>query len=141
LFSGEETELPLPLDGQRLMEVIEQLRRTPVGLDSTLGRTVPFGVAYHHAGLYLGSMTSIRRWPSSGNGNSVSSPENNNYDWSRWGRFSRLLKNLGLTAFIWNLVSILASLFIDRFKPMVTLSLHLRTTIMIGQDGADLAGY
>ena len=33
------------------MDVVEQLKRTPVGLDSTLGRTVPFGVAYHHAGL------------------------------------------------------------------------------------------
>jgi hypothetical protein len=29
----------------------------------------------------------------------------------------------------------------DHLVVMVTLSLHLRTTIMIGQDGADLAGY
>ncbi|VDI52041.1 DNA polymerase theta, partial [Mytilus galloprovincialis] len=49
--NGEKEELPLPLNGNSLMDVVEQLKRTPVGLDSTLGRTVPFGVAYHHAGL------------------------------------------------------------------------------------------
>ena len=42
--------LVLPLDQFTLRDVVEQLRRTPVGLDSVLGRTVPFGVAYHHAG-------------------------------------------------------------------------------------------
>ncbi|XP_053395972.1 DNA polymerase theta-like [Mercenaria mercenaria] len=43
--------LVLPLDQSALRDIIEQLRRTAVGLDSVLGRTVQFGVAYHHAGL------------------------------------------------------------------------------------------
>lgn len=43
----------LPLSRASLQEVVEQLRRTPVGLDSTLGKTVPYGVAYHHAGKVL----------------------------------------------------------------------------------------
>ena len=33
-----------------LQDVVEQLRRTPVGLDQMLGRMVPWGAAYHHAG-------------------------------------------------------------------------------------------
>lgn len=40
----------LPIDRNTLTDVVEQLRRTPVGLDVMLGKTVPFGVAYHHAG-------------------------------------------------------------------------------------------
>lgn len=32
------------------MDVVAQLRRTPAGLDSILQRTVPWGVAFHHAG-------------------------------------------------------------------------------------------
>ena len=51
---GADPALPqLPLSQQSLREVVEQLRRTPVGLDSTLGKTVPYGVAYHHAGNVL----------------------------------------------------------------------------------------
>ena len=51
---GTDLALPrLPLSQQSLQEVVEQLRRTPVGLDSTLGKTVPYGVAYHHAGNVL----------------------------------------------------------------------------------------
>lgn len=38
------------LDGQRLSEVLEQLRRCPAGLDPSLNKSVRFGVAYHHAG-------------------------------------------------------------------------------------------
>lgn len=34
-----------------LKEVIEQLKRTQVGLDSVLSRLVPHAVAFHHAGL------------------------------------------------------------------------------------------
>ncbi|KAL5009648.1 hypothetical protein ScPMuIL_011953 [Solemya velum] len=45
------TKLKIPLDKQALSDTVEQLRRTPVGLDSVLGRTVYYSVAYHHAGL------------------------------------------------------------------------------------------
>lgn len=38
-------------DYAALREVIEQLKRTQVGLDSMLSRMVPHGVAFHHAGL------------------------------------------------------------------------------------------
>ena len=38
-------------DYAALREVIEQLKRTQVGLDSMLSRMVPQGVAFHHAGL------------------------------------------------------------------------------------------
>ncbi|WAR06887.1 DPOLQ-like protein [Mya arenaria] len=34
-----------------LRDTLEQLRRTPVGLDQVLGKSVQYGVAYHHAGL------------------------------------------------------------------------------------------
>lgn len=34
-----------------IMEVLEQLKNCPVGLDHVLKKTVSFGVAYHHAGL------------------------------------------------------------------------------------------
>ena len=42
--------LPVKLDQKSLREAVEQLRRTPVGLDSVLGKCVPWGTAYHHAG-------------------------------------------------------------------------------------------
>ncbi|CAH1246909.1 POLQ [Branchiostoma lanceolatum] len=46
------SELPyVQLQRQVLQDVLEQLRRTPVGLDHMLGRVVPYGVAFHHAGL------------------------------------------------------------------------------------------
>ncbi|KAA0720083.1 DNA polymerase theta [Triplophysa tibetana] len=34
-----------------LQDVLAQLKRTPAGLDQVLQRTVPWGVAFHHAGL------------------------------------------------------------------------------------------
>ncbi|KAG8177561.1 hypothetical protein JTE90_026190 [Oedothorax gibbosus] len=39
------------LNGNQLNDIIQQLKSSPAGLDSVLGLTVPFGVAYHHAGL------------------------------------------------------------------------------------------
>ncbi|XP_063126450.1 DNA polymerase theta isoform X2 [Rattus norvegicus] len=42
---------PVILDQKSLLEVIDQLKRSPSGLDSVLKNTVPWGVAFHHAGL------------------------------------------------------------------------------------------
>ncbi|XP_044525103.1 DNA polymerase theta [Gracilinanus agilis] len=42
---------PVTLDHKGLMEVMDQLKRLPSGLDSVLQQTVPWGVAFHHAGL------------------------------------------------------------------------------------------
>ena len=39
------------LDAAAIAEVIEQLRRSPVGLDKTLAEIVSSGVSFHHAGL------------------------------------------------------------------------------------------
>ena len=36
-----------------LSDTMEQLKRTPVGLDMMLGRVVPYGIAFHHAGQIL----------------------------------------------------------------------------------------
>jgi DNA polymerase theta len=38
------------LDGQKLGEVIEQLKRSPAGLDPNLKKCIGFATAYHHAG-------------------------------------------------------------------------------------------
>ncbi|XP_053421693.1 DNA polymerase theta [Nycticebus coucang] len=42
---------PVMLEQKDLLEVLDQLRRLPSGLDSVLQKTVPWGVAFHHAGL------------------------------------------------------------------------------------------
>ncbi|XP_058517936.1 DNA polymerase theta isoform X1 [Ochotona princeps] len=42
---------PVILEQKGLLEVIDQLKRLPSGLDSVLRKTVPWGVAFHHAGL------------------------------------------------------------------------------------------
>ncbi|XP_029424085.1 DNA polymerase theta isoform X2 [Nannospalax galili] len=39
------------LEQKGLLEVMDQLKRSPSGLDSVLRNTVPWGVAFHHAGL------------------------------------------------------------------------------------------
>ncbi|XP_006825052.1 uncharacterized protein LOC100373645 [Saccoglossus kowalevskii] len=43
--------VPAQFNKQGIIDVLEQLKRTPVGIDSVLKRTVPYAVAYHHAGL------------------------------------------------------------------------------------------
>ncbi|XP_030584547.1 DNA polymerase theta isoform X2 [Archocentrus centrarchus] len=48
---GEAEPQPVRLDQEGLVDVIAQLKRTPAGLDPVLQRTVPWGVAFHHAGL------------------------------------------------------------------------------------------
>ncbi|XP_055424309.1 DNA polymerase theta isoform X2 [Bubalus kerabau] len=42
---------PVMLEQKGLLEVMDQLKRSPSGLDSVLQKTVPWGVAFHHAGL------------------------------------------------------------------------------------------
>jgi len=44
-------QLRQQLKGDQLALVLEKLKATPAGLDSVLGQTVRFGVAFHHAGL------------------------------------------------------------------------------------------
>lgn len=39
------------LNGKLLVQVLERLKASPAGLDSVLGKTIRFAVAYHHAGL------------------------------------------------------------------------------------------
>ncbi|XP_057670465.1 DNA polymerase theta isoform X1 [Diorhabda carinulata] len=41
------------LDTNLIMELLEQLKYCPVGLDDILHKTVSFGVAFHHAGLTM----------------------------------------------------------------------------------------
>lgn len=43
-------ELRNQLKGESLGDVLEQLRRCPVGLETDLSKTISFGVAFHHAG-------------------------------------------------------------------------------------------
>ena len=43
----------LTLDHESLRDVLEQLKRTPAGLDVLLARMVPCGVAFHHAGKFI----------------------------------------------------------------------------------------
>jgi len=40
----------LTLNHESLCDVLEQLKRTPAGLDAPLAKMIPCGVAFHHAG-------------------------------------------------------------------------------------------
>lgn len=44
------------MDREGIDEVLDQLKRSISGLDSVLQRTLPWGVAFHHAGIpeYIG---------------------------------------------------------------------------------------
>lgn len=44
---------PVMLERKSLLEVIDQLKRSPSGLDSVLQKTIPWGVAFHHAGIHI----------------------------------------------------------------------------------------
>ena len=44
------TALRRLLDPALLQQLLDDLRRTPAGLDPALSRSVAFGVAFHHAG-------------------------------------------------------------------------------------------
>ncbi|KAM6162866.1 DNA polymerase theta [Erethizon dorsatum] len=50
LAKPSEVTTPI-LESKSLLEVVDQLKRSPSGLDSVLQKTVPWGVAFHHAGL------------------------------------------------------------------------------------------
>ncbi|XP_038657843.1 DNA polymerase theta isoform X3 [Scyliorhinus canicula] len=50
-FIKASTLLPFTLHRDELQETVDQLKRSPAGLDVVLGRTVPQGVGFHHAGL------------------------------------------------------------------------------------------
>ncbi|XP_034194144.2 DNA polymerase theta isoform X1 [Osmia lignaria lignaria] len=41
------------LDSTLISETLEQLKRSPIGLDNVLNNTVSFGTAFHHAGLTM----------------------------------------------------------------------------------------
>ena len=52
-------ELQAQLNGNKLKEVLEQLKRCPAGLDPVLAKAISFGVAYHHAGNFLTFSTNL----------------------------------------------------------------------------------
>jgi DNA polymerase theta len=41
------------LKSSAIADVLEQLKRSPAGLDSSLRNSVSFGIAYHHAGNFF----------------------------------------------------------------------------------------
>jgi len=48
---ASELTTTLTLNHESLCDVLEQLRRTPAGLDALLSKMIPCGVAFHHAGM------------------------------------------------------------------------------------------
>uniref|UniRef100_A0A8C4VI48 DNA polymerase theta n=1 Tax=Gopherus evgoodei TaxID=1825980 RepID=A0A8C4VI48_9SAUR len=50
-FTKTSALSPVALDKEGTEEVMDQLRRSPSGLDTVLQRTLPWGVAFHHAGI------------------------------------------------------------------------------------------
>ena len=54
------SNLQAQMNGDALKDVLEQLRRSPAGLDESLKKSISFGVAYHHAGtVHLASLLSF----------------------------------------------------------------------------------
>lgn len=41
------------LDTTKIRDTLEQLKRSPAGLDGVLKKVVCYGVAFHHAGLTM----------------------------------------------------------------------------------------
>ena len=41
------------IDSTLIQETLEQLKRSPSGLDNILKNTISFGTAFHHAGLTM----------------------------------------------------------------------------------------
>lgn len=41
------------IDSTLIYETLEQLKRSPSGLDNILKNTISFGIAFHHAGLTM----------------------------------------------------------------------------------------
>lgn len=52
-LSSSNSTLRVQLNPVAIHELLEQLKRCPVGLDSILQQTVSYGVAFHHAGLTM----------------------------------------------------------------------------------------
>jgi len=48
---ASELTSTLTLNHESLRDVLEQLKRTPAGLDAMLAKMIPCGVSFHHAGM------------------------------------------------------------------------------------------
>ena len=58
---ASELTSTLTLNHASLCDVLEQLKRTPAGLDALLAKMIPCGVAFHHAGTCFAETLSLER--------------------------------------------------------------------------------